>query len=361
MRKFWAVSAKLGAILFSAAFVLSAVISMLLTSIDRRLLSASIYKNALAQQQVYNRLPGVLAEQLATAVESNPAGGGQNPPEISPALGLQNLSTDNWDSIVTSLAPPDLLRSEAEGVIDQFFAYLNGQQDGVNLDLNPMKNRLVSSAGQESLLSLIRAQPACTPEQIAQFLLNVLGGQGLSICRPPDSILEQAVPFLPAALKQLADLLPNQIALLPPDPSNNLAIAVRNARLIMRLSPDLPLGFLLLISLLAVRTPKQWLRWWGIPLCVTGLVASLGVLILSTTFERIWNLRIVPLLPSSLPLGLIALGHDLLRAVFNAWLGGLLLMGIFYGLVGLGLSIGSMFIRDVERPDLSPNSSQAAA
>lgn len=369
MRNFWSVIAKVCAILLSIAFVLSAVLSLLLTSIDRRLLNASIYKNALVQQQVYDRLPGVLAEQLVLVLKSTSTTNGQNPPGGGPPVFLQNMSADDWQTILTSLAPPDLLRSGAEGVIDQFFAYLNGQGDTVSLDLTPLKSRLVGSAGQAAVLSLIRAQPACTLQEIAQLTLNAVSGQGISICRPPDSLLQVAMPLIQTALKQLAGQLPDELVLLSTNPapgstggnlSTSLVTTVRNARLIMRLSPDLPLGFLFLITLLAVRTPKNWLRWWGIPLCVTGLVAALGVLVLTSSFERIWNIHIAPLFPSGLSTGLISLVHDLSQAVFQTWLDSLLLTCIFYCLLGLAMSIGSIFVRDSQRSDLSPTTAKAA-
>lgn len=370
MKKFSSVLAKGFAILFSIAFVLSAVMSLLLTSIDRRLFNASLYKNALVQQQVYDRLPGVLAEQLVMTMKSNNTGNNVNPPGGGTPAFLQNLTVDNWKSILANLAPPDLLRSEAEGAIDQVFAYLNGQQETVKLDLTPLKSRLVGSAGQDAIFSLIRAQPACTLQQIAQFMASALGGQGFGICRPPDSMLKEAAPLIQAALQQLVSQIPNEVVLLSSNSTqgstggssstNSLVTSVRNARLLMRLSPDLPLGFLLLISLLAVRTPKNWLRWWGIPLCVAGLVASMGVLALSTSFERIWSIQLASQFPSGVSLGLIALGHDLLRAVFQTWLDGLLLSCIFYCLLGLGMSIGSIFIRDGVLADHSPSSPKAS-
>jgi hypothetical protein len=259
-----------------------------------------------------------------------------------------------------------VLRSETEGVIDQVFAYLNGQQDAVSLDLTPLKSRLVGSVGQDVILGLIRAQPACSLQQIAQIMLNAVGGQQISICRPPDSLLNQVTPIIQAALTQITAQLPDEVVIISPNSTlgnisaNSLATTVRYARLIMRLSPDLPLGFILLISLLVIRTPKNWLRWWGIPLCVTGLVAAVGALVLTSSFERIWTVQIAPYLPSSLATGLIALGHDLLRAVFQAWLDGLLVTCIFYCLLGLAMSIGSIFIRDGHHSKLSPDSPKAA-
>jgi hypothetical protein len=371
MNKLGSVFIRVITIILTIGFVLSAVLSMFLISIDRRLLNASIYKSALVQQQIYNRLPAAIAQQLAMATKAESGNNGTGSPSSGTPAILQNLSADNWDSIVTSLAPPDILRSEVEGLIDQFFAYLNGEQDTVNLDLTPVKNRLVGSAGQDALLSLIHAQPACTLQQIAQYLASALSGQGLSICRPPDSLLTQAQPILQAALRQLAGQLPDSILLIPAtstqgstsgsSPAQTLATAFHNARLIMRLSPDLPLVFLLLISLLAVRSPKNWLRWWGIPLCVTGLVGAIVVLFLSSSFEGIWNNNITTGLPSSLAPALIALGHDLLRSIFLGWLGGLLISCIFYCLLGLGLAIGSIFIHSNNHPDLPPGSQPSAA
>lgn len=370
MKNIWSVITHVCAIIFSIAFILSAVLSLLLTSIDRRLLSPSIYKNVLVQQQFYNRLPGVLAEQLAMVLKSSNPTNSQNPSGGGPPISLPNLSVANWASILTSLAPPDVLRSETEGVIDQIFAYLNGQRDTVSLDLTPLKSRLASPVGQDAILSLIRTQPACSLQEIAQIMLNAFGGQEISICSPPDSLLNQVTPIIQAAITQIAAQLPNEVVILSPNSiqgttqgnvsANRPATTVRNARLIMRLSSDLPLGFLLLISVLVVRTPKNWLRWWGIPLCITGMLAAVGVLVLKSSFERIWTLDIAPFIPSNVAAGLIGLGHDLLRAVYQSWLDGLLLTCIFYFLLGLAMSIGSIFIRDGHTADLSPNSPQAA-
>jgi hypothetical protein len=364
LNKFGSILARVISILLCIAFVLSSILSVFMTATERRLMNASIYKNALVQQQIYDRLPGAIAQQLAAAIKTQPTSSG------IPSF-LQNLSAANWELIVTGLAPPDLLRSETEGLIDQLFAYWNGEQDSVSLDLTPLKDRLVGSAGQEALLNLIRAQPACTLQQIAQSLVNALGGGGFGICRPPDSLLAQATPLLQALLGQLNSQLPNTVTLIPASatqasaaggtPAQSPAVTFRNARLIMRLSPDLPLVFLLFICLLAIRNPKDWLRWWGVPLCAAGLIGAIVVLVLSASFEGIWNNSLAAILPSGLTPALVALVHDLLRSVILAWLGGVLISCILYSLVGLGMSIGSIFIHSEARRDLPPSSPSPGA
>ena len=52
--------------------MLLATVAVLLVTIDRDLLNAGTYKNALVQQQVYNRMPRILAEQLVIILNDNP-------------------------------------------------------------------------------------------------------------------------------------------------------------------------------------------------------------------------------------------------------------------------------------------------
>jgi hypothetical protein len=46
----------------------------------------------------------------------------------------------------------------------------------------------------------------------------------------------------------------------------------------MKLSLFLPLVFLLAITFLVVRSLNDWLKWWGIPLLITGIFGTLTAL-----------------------------------------------------------------------------------
>jgi len=411
MHNFWKGVARFLAVVSAIVFVLAALGSLFLVAADRRLLSPATYKNALNQQQIYARMPRVIAEQIILSLNYNPCTenplsceaaspefldcarnrlgpdrtnaltGGQGLPTpdeltlIQPCLEkfplksgaggngggqsafIKNLSVTNWETIIGTLFPPDALRRTTENLIDQFFAYLNGRQKTVTLNLVDLKNRLAGQAGVNSLLELVRAQPACSDQQLLQFLASLVSGGGeVSLCQPPQEVLDQLKPVIQDQLAAFASLIPDQRVLLSPETGENtaasgpsgtssLVAAVRLAHLGMRLSPDLALGFLLLITLFAVRTPKSWLRWWGIPFFLTGVLSILFALLLSPLFERGWVALLAGKVPASLSLGTISLGHDLARAVIQSLGVGVGFGGIFLGLLGAGMWIGSTFIK----------------
>ena len=72
MHKFWNGVAVFFAVLLAIVLVLLGTVAVLLVNIDRELLNASTFKNALVQQQVYQRMPGILAGQLITVLDENP-------------------------------------------------------------------------------------------------------------------------------------------------------------------------------------------------------------------------------------------------------------------------------------------------
>lgn len=411
MHNFWKEVARFLAVAAAIFFVLAAAGSSFLVAVDRRLLSAATYKNALSQQQVYARIPRVIAEQIILSVNYHPCTenplscedaspefldcarnqlgadrtnaltGGQGLPtadeltRIQPCLEkfplksgdggnagepspfIKNLSVANWETIIGTLFPPDALRRTFENLIDQVFAYLNGRQETVTLNLVDFKNRLAGQAGLDSLLELLRAQPTCSDQQLQQFLASLVSGGGdVTLCQPPQEVLDQLKPAIQEQLAAFASLIPDQRVLLSPETGENtaasgpsgtssLVTAVRLAHLGMRLSPDLALGFLLLITFLAVRTPKSWLRWWGIPFFLSGVFSILLALFLSPLFERSWVALLAGKVPASLSLGMISLGHDLARAVVQSLGMGIGLGGTLLGLIGAGMWIGSTFVK----------------
>ncbi len=44
----------------------------------------------------------------------------------------------------------------------------------------------------------------------------------------------------------------------------------------MQLSPLLPLAFLFVVTILAVRTFKSWMAWWGWPLLLAGVIGAVS-------------------------------------------------------------------------------------
>jgi hypothetical protein len=420
MRKFWTGVARFIALIFAIAFVITAVIALVLVNIDRSLLSPVTYKSALAAQQVYERLPRIIAEQLVTSINYNPCLAnplmceGASPEFIScakAALGearytaltssatqftgidkkliqtcldqfgsdlqsqqagqnqaggpppfLRSLDVEKLETIISSLIPPDDMQAMAEDTLTQAFAYLNGQQDTAAISLVNLKQRISSQAGLDVILEIIRAQPPCTIELVEQMIASFINGQpNILPCNPPETVLTFMTSTIQTQLRVYASQIPNRIVILSTSEGQNPANrgplgsgprgGIRLARLIMRFSPVVPLLFLLLISLLVVRALRSWLRWWGIPFFIAGLLALGLAISASAFFERAWLVFVANRIPPYLSLDAVALAHDLLRAILQPFLAGLTISVILVGVPGLGMWVGSTFIKQKSEPE----------
>lgn len=411
MHKFGKSLARLLAVLLAVAFCILAVLALILTGLERHLTDPEIYKDALAGQQVYARLPRILAEQLVTQANYNPCAA--NPllcenasqeflncalskvgQERFDALGsgsaqltaaerenlqgcidsyggnlqaeqagqggapefIQALGVSEWETVIRILFPEGELQATAENVLDQFFAYLDGQQENVVLSLVPLRNRISGQPGLDAVVKVLRDQPACSDAEYEQLARSLSGQAGETrLCAPNDRQLEPMLPLIQAQLAAYARSLPEQSVLLDAESGENTNQAgplgtgplgnLRGMRVLMRLSPLLPLFLLLLITLLVIRTPRAWLRWWGIPLLACGLLAGLALGSASGILERVWLAQLAERIPPYLSLGLVTLVQDLVSALLRSVFGRMTFSAILLGLLGLAMWIVSFFLK----------------
>lgn len=135
---------------------------------------------------------------------------------------------------------------------------------------------------------------------------------------------------------------------------------IRTIRWIMRLSPLLPLLLLLGIALFAVRSIKGWLRWWGIPILVSGVIA-LGLGIFTSPALRVaWNVFIFPRIPPFLPVEMVGIVRDVLLSIIRTVSGWIILQASILLAFGLAAWIGSAFIRSRPGPGVPAGSPTAA-
>jgi hypothetical protein len=292
----------------------------------------------------------VCLNHYGASLQSQP--GGQNPlGDLAPfvrVLGVANLKV-----MLSQLMPADELQSMTEDTVNQVFAYVNGQQDTAAISLVDLKQRISSPAGMDSLLGIIRDQPPCTLQQIEQLAASLLDSQpGIVLCNPSGQMLTLLGGILQSQLDAVAREIPDQVVILSPTTGENPALpgggligTIRLVQLILRFAAIIPLFFLLIITLLVIRSPKSWLRWWGIPFFITGLLAFGIALSVSIFFEQAWQSLLVTRLPPILSDSVVALAHDLLRAILQPYLGGVFLDAFLIGLPGLGMWIGSAFIQ----------------
>lgn len=286
-----------------------------------------------------------------------------NPDEKSgPPPFMRPLSVADWENIIGMLIPADELKVMTEETLDQVSGYLSSKQDTASISLVNLKNHVASQAGVDAILKIIRAHAPCTPEQTAQMMTVLEGAEGEMLLLPPaDETLVTMTPLIQVQLANYATSLPDEKVLLSPEtgensnsPMGNLGGQTRLLHFLLRVSPDLPLLFLLLVTLFAVRSPKSWLRWWGIPFFVTGLFSFGMAVTAASTFEQAWLTLFARKIPPSISLGVVTLAHDLLHAVSQSLLTGIRVSAFLLGLLGRAIWVGSYFIKLNPAPEPPP-------
>jgi hypothetical protein len=139
--------------------------------------------------------------------------------------------------------------------------------------------------------------------------------------------------------------VPNQLTLISSPPENDPRVKLQTARMAMRLSPILPLAFLLLMTIFTVNSLKSWLNWWGIPFLIIGVIASLMSLGGAPIFGAILQRILVDRMPAFLPTILLDYASDLASAMLQALLNPVLWQGLEIAFIGLIMAAGSYFIK----------------
>src|SRR3990170_7723216 len=272
---------KIFEIIFAVLFIFTAVLALIFFNFDRRAFTAETYQKAFAREDFYNRLPSVMADAMTSLIADQ----SQFP------VGLSGMSEEAWEAFFHTLLPPETLKVMGDDVLNSTFAYLNMQTDSAQLNLAPLKASMASDTGAQAVFSLLSTQPDCTFIQIAQITINLLSGGQIELCNPPAELIPALTPILQGQLQIAAAVIPDQVTIISAPPQNDPRQRLQTARLVMRLSPILPLAFLLGLTILAVRSLKSWLSWWGVSFIMTGLIAFviglLGAPIFGKIFQRV--------------------------------------------------------------------------
>jgi len=318
---------------FAALFVISLLLALLLVNAEIKLFKAETYKQALITQKLYDRMPQLLAEQIITNLVSNPCkekglvclstepsplrtcfeqklgeqvvselstgvrmptseeeiaiegctnefGPIPNPIVAEPPVYLKYLTVQDWESLINMLIPPDQMKILSEQTLDSLFDFLNGKSEKAVIPLGSIKQNL-SQNSTEAIKRVLSAQPACTNEALTSLGTEFFSGEldeQAKICNPPAELLSTLLPLAEASLQAEISALQDEVPMFEPDVQTMLRTMVETMRLGMRLSPLLPLVFLMLMTLLAVRSLSAWLNWWGVPLTIAGgLTLLLGL------------------------------------------------------------------------------------
>lgn len=324
------------AALCAVLFVMSSVVVLLLFNIERKAFSSETYKQAFANQGLYQRIPAMLASMLTTSIAEN-----QNAIPL-----LKALTVADWQTSISTLLPPEELNALADNTLDATFDYLNGKTDSAVISLVPVKTHLVGESGLQVVRQFLSLQPQCTTEQLTQMALGLLGGQ-IALCNPPEEAMGLMAPFIQGQLQVMTSLIPDQLAFIPGTSSNtpnDPRLKLNPVRSAIKLTPFIPVLFLFGIAVFAVRTLREWLIWWGWPIMIVGAISVLTTLIGSPLIGWILQLLIqnqgTIFIPSILATSL----GETASAVAHQTLAPVVIEGFILALLGLGMVIASTFI-----------------
>lgn len=326
---------KIIGMVFAVLFILTAVPALILFNFDRRAFTAQTYQKAFAKDDFYGKLPIVMAE----AMTSTSTDQSQFP------IVMRGMNQRAWEAFFRTLLPQETLKVMGNDVLSSTFAYLNMQTDSVQLSLTPLKTSMVSDSGVQAVFALLNTQADCTLEQIFQMTINLLTNGEMQFCKPPAELYPMLTPAIQGQMKIVTLAIPDQFTLINAPPENDPRIKLQTARLIMRLSPILPLLFLLMMTIFTVTSLKSWLNWWSIPFTVTGVLTGLMSLIGAPIFGTVFQRILVNRMPAFLPVILLDYTSDLASAMLKAILSPVLWQGMMIALIGLIMALTSYFIK----------------
>jgi hypothetical protein len=255
--------------IFAALFILSGIVSLLLYNLEQKAFTAETYQQAFANENFYESLPAIMAQTLMASADQ------PNMP-----LGLRSMSEQQWEGFLRELLPPETLKVMGDQALTSTFAYVNGESDSAIVNLTLLKSQMSSSTGMQAVLNLMQTLPPCTLDELTRITMALLNNQEITFCNPPAELQGIVQPLIQGEVQVAAASLPNQLTIASFDPATGQPDPrqkIQAMRVLMRLSPILPLGFFFLMTVLAVRGLRDWLMWWGIPFMVIGLSVSIIV------------------------------------------------------------------------------------
>ena len=370
MRKALRVIAKSIAVVFVILFVITALLTLPLSTAGWRLFGPNLYKRALAKEDICARVPALAGEQIIYSLNYNPCAedpdcqegerGDQDGGEVGELMDpdttpyfLSPLTQDDFESIITDLAPPQWLQEQAESAIDQIFAYLNfGDESEVTISLVALKERLTGEEGIRAFMRMAMAQPLCTPEQVEIIESDEdIAPEDMPICRPPEPLKEKYTNKAQKTLRTVSADILDEVSVItlaegegvdvtPAEESGPFGddprVVFQIAKWGMRLSPLLPLTMLLLATLLIVRSWQSWARWWSIPLLIVGIA---GLVLALAALPANWALGvyIAEQAPPEFTQNLVNAGLSLEKFVARALVTGITIQSSILALLGLVL------------------------
>lgn len=177
-------------------------------------------------------------------------------------------------------------------------------------------------------------------------------------CRPPQEIIDEYMLSIEENLDEFVGELPDEAVIgenfMDGDPDESSASddgdmqigqTIRRIRSYLRLSLVVPGVLLLLIGVFGVRSFRDLLRWWGIPLLIAGLVALVISVLSMPLFNWFLRTYVEGQIPGYLSQEFVDFGFEVGRSTIRSYVKAVTLQAGGIALVGLAATTISAFIK----------------
>lgn len=331
-------------------FVMTAVLALFLTNLFAVMADREVFKESLADldQLVVQAVPAFVAQTLEEQARER----GLAPINLDEALLQESMAT---------LLPPGWIEAQADTAVDTVYDLLEGgdlENAELTIDTTPLLDRFRGQPGLEVVDNIVTSLPPCTqPINPAELL-----GPNVTIpaCLPPGIPTDQVTQEVHTRLVQALDSNPQltsdfglvRIPLFPPEQEAQNAELIQAREQLLRLQRAftlaqdwgwllwlLPIGCLLLIALLAVRSLSELGHWWGWPLLGTAVfVLFIAILFPAVTTFLLRQTSVDPAVVTTTLRGTMV---RLVTAVTDTWLsrvylqaGFMLVLGVVFVVLG---------------------------
>ena len=314
------------AVVCAIAFVVCTAAIIFLHAAGTRLTHPQVYKDALLNERLYERLPTLVADTFAHAVDAGARSGANRggAADDSPTDLVRQVSATDWEMIFSAILPPRYLRSQAEGALDQAFGWVHSDAavPVVEVSLKELKQRMVAPEAEETFVRILQTKPPCTAAQLKS------SGELSFGCCPPPAQMPQVRENFRAAMQKAAEQMPEKVNLcekLGGDGAtaeatrrlDEMRTRIGQLEWLTWWSPVVPATWLLLIAVFAVRSFRGWMFWWGIPCLVVGAVSAVFALPAVPAGKWIFAHALLPSLPAQVPAATLDALAGLVMAVLQ--------------------------------------------
>lgn len=320
MRTLFALILKVIALILALFTIFATMFVLLFLSFNRILLDPQVYKQAFAENRVYEQLPEVTAGEFAwirgqlvdpcietviadscldAVVNSSTMETGKL--GIDGSVFINGLHQEQWNNLVRYLLTPEKVQQSLDAGVDEVIAYFKGETNAAEILLLGLKDQLASITSEKLTAMLLNPQPLCTLDQQTLIMSGELSKVGSApvFCSVTGGTSEVLLLDLQRRLNSAALELPEQVFLIkPPSPSNppslqmiignDLQATLHKLQIKAQYLPLLPAALLVLVTALRVRSLRSFLRWWSIPIFIGSLFALIFGTVLFFLFEQIW-------------------------------------------------------------------------